>query len=584
MLLRSILPIGLLTGLSAFGQLSGVSASLRSPQPTGTLITWRAQGAAPNTWFRFRAGVSGGALRTIRDFGPGTEVNWTATDWDGNYVVEITARNNDTGATATSTIPFQFTSPAASGAVSTSPTEHPLVVAFHAPACPAGSQIRVQFQGANGRRTSTPLRDCRANQNPTFLLGGMLPDATYVARHQVFHRDGTTVEGRDISFQTGSLPRDLTIAKGTVAVPQQIPALEGILLLASSSPTHHSAVDLEGNVIWYYPGALSGFTRLGRGGTFWGLTQGPGGTPAQAIREFDLTGMTLRETNASRLNEQLRARGQMEISNFHHEVRPLPDGRILVLAGVEQILTDVQGPGAQNVLGDMILILDADLQLVWVWNSFEKMDVRRMATLRLTCAAGGCGPLYKGADAQDWLHTNAVQRTQDGNLILSVRHQDWVVKIDYRDGAGTGDVLWRMGPEGDFAVVSSDPQPWFTHLHDPEFEADGRTMVVFDNGNTRQAKDATVESRGQVYWVDEPNRVVIQFLNASLGKYAFALGSAQMLSNGGYFFDLGWRNDRPTPSSLQIETDPLGNQTYVLDVPFAIYRSFRLTDLYTPDR
>jgi hypothetical protein len=45
----------------------------------------------------------------------------------------------------------------------------------------------------------------------------------------------------------------------------------------------------------------------------------------------------------------------------------------------------------------------------------------------------------------------------DGNLILSVRHQDWVIKIDYRGGSGDGHMIWRLGQNGDFAVGSTDP-------------------------------------------------------------------------------------------------------------------------------
>ena len=46
----------------------------------------------------------------------------------------------------------------------------------------------------------------------------------------------------------------------------------------------------------------------------------------------------------------------------------------------------------------------------------------------------------------DWTHSNAiVYNPADGNLMLSIRHQSWIVGIDYRDGAGAGDVLWVPG-------------------------------------------------------------------------------------------------------------------------------------------
>ena len=67
--------------------------------------------------------------------------------------------------------------------------------------------------------------------------------------------------------------------------------------------------------------------------------------------------MTLLETNAARVNEQLLAMGKRQITAFHHEARPL-EWRLAVLGDVEQILTDVQGPGPVDVVGDMIVVLD----------------------------------------------------------------------------------------------------------------------------------------------------------------------------------------------------------------------------------
>jgi cation transport ATPase len=36
---------------------------------------------------------------------------------------------------------------------------------------------------------------------------------------------------------------------------------------------------------------------------------------------------------------------------------------------------------------------------------------------------------------------------------------------DYRNGAGDGHVVWRLGQGGDFALNSTDPTAWFSHQH-----------------------------------------------------------------------------------------------------------------------
>src|SRR4029077_4140674 len=145
----------------------------------------------------------------------------------------------------------------------------------------------------------------------------------------------------------------------------------------------------------------------------------------------------------------------------------------------------VQGPGPLVVIGDMILILDSDLEVVWTWDAFDHLDVSRRAVLGETCVTNpGCAPHYLSLEANDWTHGNAVGETPDGNLLYSSRHQDWLIKIDYRFGEGSGDVIWRLGKDGDFTYDSTDPYPWFSHQHDAGYESvNDSTITLFDNGN-----------------------------------------------------------------------------------------------------
>ena len=62
------------------------------------------------------------------------------------------------------------------------------------------------------------------------------------------------------------------------------------------------------------------------------------------------------------MNEQLAAMGKRQITSFHHEAILLPDGKILTLAATEQMMTGIQGTEPVDVLGDMILVLDSNLQ------------------------------------------------------------------------------------------------------------------------------------------------------------------------------------------------------------------------------
>ncbi len=68
----------------------------------------------------------------------------------------------------------------------------------------------------------------------------------------------------------------------------------------------------------------------------------------------------------------------------------------------------------------------------------------------------GAGRSRLAPRANDWMHTNSVAYSPaDGNVLLSVRNQDWILKIDYRDGTGTGAIVWRLGKEGDFSLAGT---------------------------------------------------------------------------------------------------------------------------------
>ena len=112
----------------------------------------------------------------------------------------------------------------------------------------------------------------------------------------------------------------------------------------------------------------------------------------------------------------------------------------------------------------------------------------------------------------DWTHCNALVYMPDGNLLLSSRHQSWVLKIQYLDGLGNGDVLWRFGPDGDFTLTPNDPTQWFWDQHYPVLlKVDGSkiTLGLFDNGNQRPHDGQqcyltnSCYSRGVIFDLDE---------------------------------------------------------------------------------
>jgi hypothetical protein len=223
----------------------------------------------------------------------------------------------------------------------------------------------------------------------------------------------------------------------------------------------------------------------------------------------------------------------------------------------------------------MLMVLDQDLQVVWTWDAFDHLDVNRGPILGEVCGGPGPCPL---SGAVDWLHENAISWSPaDGNLLISVRHQDWVIKIDYANGTGDGHVIWRLGQDGDFTVSSSDPSPWFSHQHYSHY-LDDSTLILFDNGNTRQAIDPNAHSRGQVWKLDEDARTATLVVNLDVGNYSPELGTAERMPNGNYVFDSGSQGGGLFGQSIEMLPD--GTKVYVQEVAARDYRSFRMSSLY----
>jgi hypothetical protein len=573
---------GLALVVAADGMTVVLTPSVPSPVSVGAKVTFTAalsDTSGSNHWYRFQVRKLGGDYQVVRDYGPVNALDWTATKHEGFYEIEVTGRDVDTGDESSTSSLFQYQSLVTAGQPVVSPTGNSLVFLYSAPACDRGSRMRVQFQLAGGTVQNTPWETCSAGLSMNFYLAGLMADSNYTVHH-VVDSGSAFVNGPDIAFTTGDLPPGLYT--DAIMIPSQNPLSDSILL-GGPLGANPVANDLSGNVLWYGPSGMTFLARAAAGGEFWGITEAQGDTSQQVVRKYDLTGMTLLETNAARVNEQLAVMGRRTITGFHHEARPIAGGRVAVLAGVEQIVTDVQGPGPIDVLGDMIVILDKDLNVVWTWDSFDNLDVHRAAVLGEVCPGSGCPAFYLAASANDWTHGNALQETADGNILYSSRNQDWLIKISYDGGNGDGHILWRLGKDGDFQITSSDPYPWFSHQHDGNFESvDPTKLMVFDDGNTRVARMHGGNSRGQVFRIDEQNLMATPVLNDDLGVYSLAVGSAQFLTDGNYHFDAGFVSENGTLDAYSFEVNPAGTTVYEAHQNVSLYRTFRMTDIYTP--
>lgn len=581
-----------------------------SPQPVGVSI-----GLAPRVEnasngmhvFRYSVSINGGPFHIIRDFSQQRDFIWTPELYEHAPIIRVTARNNESKETAEDDVRFQIVSRIKGKTAKVTPSSHPLVALFSAPPCPEGSTFRVAFSPESEEAiTRTSTQPCRGAISNNIWVAGMRSDSGYRLRPE--WTSGSSVKpGNWLPFHTGML--DGSTAPVSILVPRVggSPASEPVLIHSATSLAGDKrpfATDLDGRVIWYLRSADT-LTRVVPGGRFLVIAEGSNSVNStkheQLLRELDLAGNVLRETNAGRVAEQLvshgihsdcRTGGKECVSGFHHEAIRLPNGHTLVIAGLERMMP-AGTQGAKNsidVLGDIVVDLDEEFQVAAVWNSFEHLDINRKSFQDAKCqtGGGGCPPVLLAADANGWTHSNSLNYIPStGDFLVSIPEQDWIVKVDWKNGKGSGKILWRLGKGGDFKVeapemATKDASPWFSYAHDVGFEPAGsNVLTVMDDSHANHGKDKSAQSRGQVWKLDEEKLTATLVYNADLGGFSICCGSIQILKGGGYSSVAGW-TDMASPRGRTTETDKEGKTIFAIELEgVVVYRSYRVDDMYS---
>lgn len=403
----------------------------------------------------------------------------------------------------------------------------------------AAGNVSVQFGTDTNYELTTWQQPVPTGGGPVSLfVAGMKANTLYHMRGVVQFANGTEYMDPDITFVTGdplatTLPQ-VAVSGVSGATPQS--GVELLDLINGSAAVAGAAVsDLSGNVLWSYnaglgTGVQADPIKLLANGHF--LVNYSAVSPDGAnstMQEVDLTGKVIWQMKAGDLNKALAAATcagcNITVLGTHHDFVQLPNGHLIVIAGTQQVISGT------TVTGDVLIDLDQNHNPVWLWNEFDHLDTSRRPYLW-----------------PDWTHTNAVlYSADDGNLIISIRHQNWLVKIDYENGNGTGDIIWHLGYQGDFTLVGgTDPTDWFWAQHGPSFASSNTTgkfaLAVFDNGDDRVfATGVTCGSSGAppclysttpIIDLDETAMTATLRINPTAPTYSFFGGNNAVLQNG----------------------------------------------------
>ncbi|MBN2464300.1 aryl-sulfate sulfotransferase [candidate division WOR-3 bacterium] len=207
---------------------------------------------------------------------------------------------------------------------------------------------------------------------------------------------------------------------------------------------------------------------------------------------------------------------------LHHDIQPLPNGNILMIAWEKKTRAEAIAAGrdpawlwdAELWPDHIVEVHPADNTIVWEWHVWDHLIQDSDSTKANYGVVADHPELvdinYVSDGYDDWLHTNSIDyHPQFDQILLSIRDLSEVWVIDHsttteeagghsggRCGMG-GDLLYRWGNPGAYRAGSLSDQRFFGQ-HDarwvePGLSGAGRIMV-FNNGLGRPDVDySTVE-------------------------------------------------------------------------------------------
>ena len=246
-------------------------------------------------------------------------------------------------------------------------------------------------------------------------------------------------------------------------------------------------------------------------------------------------------------------------TDLHEFIRLKNNHSFLLSYDYEKVPMDTVVEGGDTnatVIGIIMQELDENKNVVFQWRSWDHFKITDATyVVNLT------------ASTVDYVHTNAIQIDDDGNILISSRNLDEVTKIDRQ----TGDIIWRLGGKycrnNQFTFLNDTIG--FSHQHDVRRLSNGN-ITVFDNGNLHTPQFTRVVE----YQVDESNKIVSlvwEFVDNPL-TFAGAMGSARRLNTHNTF--IGWGFSTVTSIS-EVRADK--SLSFSLTLPNTVlnYRAFK---------
>lgn len=364
---------------------------------------------------------------------------------------------------------------------------------------------------------------------------------------------GNSME-KKVTIKTGTLAKSIANIDVKEADTTKMEIGDSELTFVVPSTKRAYAFDANGDVRWYSTRYNSHiFKELDNGNLLYLTKESNDADTYNVLLETDYLGKVYKRydfSSSSAANDTGKSEGEMTV--IHHDGIELPSGNLLLTVN-----------DGSNYIEDTMIELNR-----------ETGEIEKTIDLKDILPES----FYEDYDStsredgkNDWFHQNSVEYDEaDDSIIISGRHQDTVMKIDY----STNEIKWIMGDSSgwpdsyqkyflDGDVKASGGQHAAIVLPDQDDNEDTTDILYYDNNIsvTRGDEDTSEKySEARQVRINEKEMTIEEVWNfgEELGKdyYTKIIGSARYLNNtGNRLVNFGFRDEGQTSSIIEVTED-----------------------------
>lgn len=418
------------------------------------------------------------------------------------------------------------------------------------------TKIKVEVIGKTDKTTiSNQTKEYKKKHSISIL--GLYADYNNEVKITATAKDGTQ-KTKTIKMKTQAPPSQLSKLKMTVTKNDktQMEIGDSKLTMVIRSSKQPFGMDADGEIRWYSTDyAQHIFKQLSNGHILLMNKENNSAMVYNDLDETDYMGRIYKEyhfksktgTNESSLNKD-------ETTIVHHDVIELPNHDLLMTVS----------DGSKYIEDTMIEVSYKTGKIVKVIDMKKLLPTQMYKDYKSSTRSDG---------KIDWLHQNSIEYdTSDDSIIISSRHQDMIMKINYK----TNKIKWiysgkkdwptnyqkyLLVPEKGTKITGGQHAAIIVPGTNTDSDKNSENIMLYNNNYSVTNGDKSTSgkySEGVEYQINEKNHTIkeVTSYGESLGSEDFTdrIGSYRYLSSTNRLLDFGYLNSQDGKASDIIET------------------------------